>query len=67
MFACVTLKVLTIVLVIFIQGIQISAWIIIARFVSDMSNSVVLSVNIDDVLSGSGKMPFINSSAWRSA
>ena len=39
----------------------------VCKFVNDTANSVVLSVKVDDILSGSSKMPFLNTSAWRSA
>ena len=39
----------------------------VCKFVHDTANSVVLSVEINDILSGSSKMPFLNTSAWRSA
>ena len=39
----------------------------ICKFVHDTADSPVLAVTVDDVLTGSCKMPFMNSSAWRSA
>ena len=38
----------------------------ICRFVNDLSESVVNSVTVSDVLSGSITMPYLNKSAWKS-
>ena len=39
----------------------------VCNFVNDMAASVVCAVSVSDVLSGVEKMPFTNSTAWRSA
>ena len=39
----------------------------ICKFVNETITSVVNSVSISDILSGSAHMPFLNTSAWRSA
>ena len=39
----------------------------ICKFVDDLSNSVVRSISVADVLSGEARMPFMNKQAWLSA
>ena len=39
----------------------------ICKFVEDLSHSVVCHLTVNDVLSGSVRMPFINKAAWRTA
>ena len=39
----------------------------ICKFVSDLSDSVVCQLTVNDVLSGAARLPFLNKAAWLSA
>ena len=39
----------------------------ICKFVEDLADSVVLQLSVEDVMSGTARMPFLNKSAWLSA
>ncbi len=39
----------------------------ICKFVNELSTSVVRQVSVEDVLSGSARMPFLNKAAWKTA